>query len=105
LSGFGTLPMMAVGCVLFGVSMAGWLLPVGILRSVTPAAQIAWRTALYRVSVDGGMFLGPLLSGLLTRHASVLPGVMLAVLAIVGIALIVHARTARPPRGPVVPAS
>lgn len=106
LIGFGTLPMMAVGCALFGVSMAGWLLPVGILRSVTPTAQIAWRTALYRVSVDGGMFLGPLLSGLLTaRHAGVLPGVMLAVLAIVGMALIVRASKARPPRSPAVPAS
>jgi MFS family permease len=106
LVGFGTLPMMAVGCALYGVSMAGWLLPVGILRSVTPTAQIAWRTALYRVSVDGGMFLGPLLSGLLTtHHAGVLPGAMLAVLAIVGMALIVHARNARRPQGPLVPAS
>jgi hypothetical protein len=84
--------MMAVGCVLFGVSMAGWMLPLGILRSVTPAGQIAWRTALYRVSVDGGMFLGPVLSGLLTaQHAGVLPGVLLVVLAIVGLALLARA--------------
>ena len=97
LIGFGTLPMLAVGCALFGFSMAGWMLPLGILRAVTPPAQIAWRTALYRVSVDGGMFAGPFVSGLLTvRHADVLPGVMLVVLAAVGLALLARARL--PPR-------
>jgi len=97
LIGFGTLPMLAVGCALFGFSMAGWMLPLGILRAVTPPAQVAWRTALYRVSVDGGMFAGPFVSGLLTvRHAGVLPGVMLVVLAAVGLALLARARlTAR----------
>ena len=29
LIGFGTLPLMAVGCGLFGLSMAGWMLPLG----------------------------------------------------------------------------
>ena len=39
---------------------------------VTPPAQVAWRTALYRVAVDGGMCLGPLVSGILTaRHPDV----------------------------------
>jgi MFS family permease len=97
LIGFGTLPMLAVGCALFGFSMAGWMLPLGILRAVTPPAQVAWRTALYRVSVDGGMFAGPFVSGLLTvRHAGVLPGVMLVVLAAVGLALLARAHlTAR----------
>jgi hypothetical protein len=66
---------------------------VGILRSVTPPAQVAWRTALYRVSVDGGMFAGPFLSGILAaRHGGVLPGVMLVVLAALGLALLAHAR-------------
>jgi MFS family permease len=97
LIGFGPLPLMAVGCVLFGFSMAGWMLPLGILRAVTPPAQVAWRTALYRVSVDSGMFAGPFVSGLLgARHAGVLPGVMMVVLATVGVALLVRARlTAR----------
>jgi hypothetical protein len=89
LIGFGTLPLMALGCVLFGFSMAGWMLPLGMLRSVTPPGRVAWRTALYRVSVDGGMFAGPFLSGLLTvRHAGVVPGLMLAVLAVVGVVLL-----------------
>jgi predicted MFS family arabinose efflux permease len=97
LIGFGTLPLVALGCVLFGFSMAGWMLPLGILRAVTPPAQVAWRTALYRVSVDGGMFAGPFVSGLLSaRHAGLLPGVMVVVLATVGLLLLVHARlTAR----------
>jgi MFS family permease len=97
LIGFGSLPMVVGGCALFGLSMAGWMLPVGILRSATPPAQVAWRTAVYRVFVDGGMFLGPFLSGLLTaRHAGVLPGVLVLVLAAAGVALLVGARpTAR----------
>jgi MFS family permease len=99
LIGFGTLPMLAIGWVLFGFSMAGWMLPLGILRAVTPPTQIAWRAALYRVSVDGGMFAGPLLAGLLTaRHAGALPGVMLVVLAIVGVALLARAPTTASPR-------
>lgn len=87
--GFGGLPLMVTGCALFGLSMAGWMLPLGILRSATPAAQVAWRIALYRVSVDGGMFVGPFVAGLLTaRHAGVLPGVMTVVLATVGLLLL-----------------
>jgi MFS family permease len=97
LIGFGSLPLMTVGCVLFGLSMAGWMLPLGILRAATPPAQVAWRTALYRVSVDGGMFAGPFVSGLLgARHAGVVPGVMMTVLATLGMALLAQARlTAR----------
>ena len=95
LIGFGTLPLVAIGCALFGFSMAGWMLPIGILRSVTPPAQVAWRTALYRVSVDGGMFAGPFVSGLLgARHVGVLPGLMVVVMAAVGVALLVHAAAA-----------
>jgi MFS family permease len=64
LIGFGTLPLIAVGCAAFGLGMAGWMLPLGVLRSVTSADRIGWLTALYRVSVDAGMFLGPFVSGL-----------------------------------------
>jgi MFS family permease len=89
LIGFGGLPLAVAGCALFGFSMAGWMLPLGILRSATPPAQVAWRTALYRVSVDGGMFAGPFVAGLLTaRHAGVLPGALVVVLAAVGLALL-----------------
>ena len=64
LIGFGALPVVAVGCALYGLSMAGWMLPLGVLRAETPPDRVAWRTALYRVFVDGGMFLGPSLAGL-----------------------------------------
>ena len=92
---FGTLPLVALGCALYGLAMAGWTLPLGLLRSVTPPAQVAWRTALYRVAVDGGMCLGPLLAGILAaRHAGALPIAMAAALAVTGVALL--ARRPRP---------
>jgi MFS family permease len=93
LIGFGGLPLAVAGSALFGFSMAGWMLPLGILRSATPPAQVAWRTALYRVSVDGGMFVGPFVAGLLSaRHAGVLPGFMAVVMAAVGVALLAAGR-------------
>jgi len=86
---FGTLPLMVAGCVLFGFAMAGWTLPLTLLRMVTPPGQITWRTALYRVAVDGGMCLGPVISGVLAAgHGGALPGVMMAVLAATGVALL-----------------
>jgi MFS transporter, DHA1 family, multidrug resistance protein len=92
--GLGPLPLVVAGCVVFGLSMAGWMLPVGLLRAATPAAQVAWRTAVFRVFVDGGMFLGPFASGLLgAAHARVLPAALAAALLVVGIALL--ARSAR----------
>jgi MFS transporter, DHA1 family, tetracycline resistance protein len=96
---FGSLPLVAAGCLLFGLGMAGWTLPVGILRSVTPPAQVAWRTALYRVAVDGGMCLGPVLSGFLTgRHAGVLPAVMMLTSVATGVALLARRRSRVPAR-------
>jgi len=92
--GLGPLPLVVVGCVAYGLGMAGWMLPVGLLRSATPASQVAWRTGVFRVCVDGGMFLGPFASGLLgAAHARVLPAVLTGTLLVVGLALLV--RTAR----------
>jgi MFS family permease len=92
LIGFGSLPLAVVGCALYGVGMAGWMLPLGILRSATPPAQVAWRTALYRVSVDGGMFLGPFVAGLLAaRHPGLVPGVMSVFLIVAGLGLLLAA--------------
>ena len=97
LIGFGTLPMMAVGCALFGLGMAGWMLPLGILRSVTPPAQVAWRVALYRVSVDGGMFLGPVLAGVLSaRHTGVLPAALMIVMTTLAVTLLAQPRATAP---------
>src|SRR3989449_1385832 len=63
--GFGALPVVIVGCTLFGLSMSGWMLPLSLLRGETEPERIAWRTGLYRVCVDGGIFLGPFVSGIL----------------------------------------
>jgi MFS family permease len=89
---FGALPAVVAGCALFGLGMAGWMLPLSVLRRETPPERVAWRTALYRVSVDGGMFLGPFLAGLLgARHAGVLAGAAAAALAATGALLLARA--------------
>ena len=86
--GFGALPVVAAGCALFGLGMAGWMLPLGVLRRETAAAHVAWRTGLYRVCVDGGIFLGPFHAGLLgARHAPVLVLGWAAALALTGVLL------------------
>ena len=92
-------PIVIGGCVVFGMSMAGWMLPVGLLRAATPASQVAWRTAVFRVFVDGGMFLGPFASGLLgPMHPRVLPTVLAAALCVLGVTLLARASAGRPRR-------
>ena len=94
LVGFGTLPVVVAGCALFGLSMSGWMLPLSLLRRETAPEHVAWRTGLYRVCVDGGMFLGPFLAGVLgTRHAALLPAVSTAALALTGLLLLARARS------------
>src|SRR5881397_1863699 len=94
LVGFGSLPVVVVGCALFGLSMAGWMLPLGVLRQETASEHIAWRTGLYRVCVDAGIFLGPFLSGVLgMRHAGFLPAFWTAALAFTGVLLLARARS------------
>ena len=94
LVGFGTLPVVVVGCALFGLSMAGWMLPLSVLRQETAPEHIAWRTGLYRVCVDGGIFLGPFLSGALGMHlAGFLPAVWTAALALTSLLLLARARS------------
>ena len=63
--GLGSLPLLVVGCALFGLGMAGWMLPLGVIRDHTDRARLGWRTGAYRVGVDGAIFLGPLVCGLL----------------------------------------
>lgn len=95
---FGGLPMVAAGCALLGVSMAGWMLPLGVIRHGTPPERVAWRTAVYRVGVDAGIFIGPFLSGLLgTRFPALMPALLATGLATVGVLMLVAlARRARP---------
>ncbi len=83
---FGNLILAAVGCVLLGLAMAGWMLPLGVLRAATPPERIAWRTAVYRVGVDGGIFLGPFLSGLVAGWSpGLMPGLLAIILLTIGV--------------------
>ena len=94
LVGFGTLPVVVLGCALFGLSMSGWMLPLSVLRRETAAEQVSWRTGLYRVCVDGGLFLGPFLSGILGMHlAGFLPALWTAALALTSLLLLARARS------------
>lgn len=86
---FGSLAALVSGTALFGVGMAGWTLPLGLLRRGTAPEHVGWRTALYRVGVDGGIFLGPFLSGLLAgRGQETLTGVLAGALALLGLVLL-----------------
>ena len=62
--GLGSLPLLGLGCALFGLGMAGWMLPLGVIRDHTDGARLGWRTGVYRVGVDGAIFLGPVVCGL-----------------------------------------
>jgi predicted MFS family arabinose efflux permease len=94
LIGFGALPVVVAGCALFGLSMSGWMLPLTLLRRDTEPERIAWRTGLYRVCVDGGIFLGPFLSGILgMRLAGLLPALATAALAVTALLLLARARS------------
>lgn len=68
--GLGSYAWFVLGCACFGLGLAGWMLPLGVIREHTGAAGFAWRTGLYRVGVDGAVFLGPLVSGLLGDRAA-----------------------------------
>ena len=63
--GLGSFPWFVVGCACFGLGLAGWMLPVGVIREHTRPEHLAWRMGLYRVGVDAAMFFGPFASGLL----------------------------------------
>ena len=65
---FGSMHVVILGCALLGIGLAGWMLPVSLLNQDGRSQAVSWRTALYRTGVDAGVFLGPVLSGLLTQH-------------------------------------
>jgi MFS family permease len=82
----GGLALVAVGCALVGLGMAGWMLPLAVVRGETSAARIGWRTAVYRLGVDAGIFLGPFAGGFLgagrARFATLALALVLVVLAV-----------------------
>jgi MFS family permease len=93
--GLGSFPWFVVGCAGFGFGLAGWMLPVGVIREHTPSEHLARRMGLYRVGVDAAMFLGPFASGLLgEEHAGIF------VTAVGGLALVVGGRLLLTPAAP-----
>ena len=91
--GLGSRVWFGIGCACLGLGLAGWMLPLGVIRHHTPAAQLGWRTGLYRVGVDAAIFLGPLVTGLLGRGGE---SVFLALAGAVALALGARLMT-RPP--------
>jgi MFS family permease len=89
---FGALPAIAVGAMMYGLGMAGWMLPLAVLRRHTPPDGVLWRTALYRVGVDAGMFLGPFVAGLLGGHARLLSLTLTATCGALGVIFVAHRR-------------
>jgi MFS family permease len=85
--GLGSFPWFVAGCACFGFGLAGWMLPVGVIREHTRAEYLAWRMGLYRVGVDAAMFFGPFASGLLGDENA---GIF--VTAVGGLALVVGGR-------------
>jgi MFS family permease len=82
--GLGSLPWFAAGCACFGLGLAGWMLPLGVIREHTPVARLAWRTGLYRVGVDSAMFVGPFVAGIVGRDGE---GIFLALIGAAALAL------------------
>ena len=91
--GLGSRVWFGIGCACLGLGLAGWMLPLGVIRHHTPAAQLGWRTGLDRVGVDAAIFLGPLVTGLLGRGGE---SVFLALASAVALALGARLMT-RPP--------
>ena len=88
---FAPLRLVVFGCVLFGIGLAGWVLPLSLLRRGTPPQRLAWRTAQYRVAIDAGMFLGPFLSGVLGEgDLWILSAGCATSLVVLGLAMLLH---------------
>ena len=87
--GVGSFAFFVLGCAGLGLGLAGWMLPLGVIREHTPLERLAWRTSLYRLGVDAAIFLGPLLSGALgERRAGALVAGMGAGTSLVGLVLL-----------------
>ena len=76
-TGLGSFFYFAAGCAFLGLGMAGWMLPLGVIRAHIEPRTLAWRTGLYRVGVDATAFLGPLICGVLGEtHTTVFIGLV-----------------------------
>ena len=82
--GLGSFVWFAFGCICLGLALAGWMLPLGVIREHTPLARLAWTTGVYRVGVDGASFLGPFICGFLGPAGE---AVFLAAVGVTGLGL------------------
>ena len=82
--GLGSFVWFAFGCICLGLALAGWMLPLGVIREHTPLARLAWTTGVYRVGVDGASFLGPFICGFLGPLGE---SVFLAAIGVTGLGL------------------
>jgi MFS family permease len=95
--GVGSFVWFVIGCACFGFGLAGWMLPVGVIREHTRAEYLAWRTGMYRVGVDAAMFFGPFASGLLgEENAGPFVTAVGALALVLGARLLVAPNTRRP---------
>ena len=82
-TGLGSFPLFVAGCVGFGLGLAGWMLPLGVIREHAGREGLARRTGLYRLGVDAAVFLGPVASGFLGARAA---GVFVAAVGLAALA-------------------
>lgn len=66
---FGGVAALAAGCAVLGLGLAGWMLPLSLLRASTLPARMAARVAGYRAGVDSGGFVGPFAAAALGPEA------------------------------------
>src|SRR5262249_52371473 len=85
--GLGSRAWFGIGCACLGLGLAGWMLPLGVIRNHTAAGRLGWGAGVYRGGVDAAHFLGPLRPGLLGGEGE---SVFLAVAG--GVALALGAR-------------
>jgi predicted MFS family arabinose efflux permease len=55
---FGGLAALGVGCAVLGLGLAGWMLPLSLIRASTPPGRMAARAAGYRAGLDSGGVVG-----------------------------------------------
>src|SRR5262249_4133040 len=85
----GSLTAFIGGSLLYGLGLAGWMLPLGVIREHIDPGTLAWRTGLYRVGVDATSFVGPLICGLVGEaHAGRFIGLVGLVAVVLGARLL-----------------
>jgi len=83
-AGVGSFTYFVAGSLLYGLGLAGWMLPLGVIREHIEPRTLAWRTGLYRVGVDATSFVGPLICGVLGEAET---GVFIGLIGVAAVGL------------------